>query len=708
MLTGGRDTVLRVATDQWRAIWRAHSDAMGARADVTDADKEAEVRNVHESFLAPFAFVCSTKGRITNAEAKVFNTVFGLGYDRAYFSRWLDLLPYPFSVMELRLGFLMRAAAGQTIRAGTYRADQDAVAAFVANLADVVLWADGHITADETRVFNGISVRVREEALKLQAEAETFAPAEATLPEPITPVLDTVMTEAPKRTILWKLFSKKDLEIKASELSEDGLQEIAWNAYGVWADIVCDIGLAAEDQDLSVDQAKRITANLRTFLLSLFLSLDEDDRPVTAFEAEIFNRAFDLDDDAALSDQELTTIRQDAIAQRAHLESQLETVLQTFMPLSNRSLKYDEYKASEDQILKFVETFGKAVTSVDLRVSEHEARRMARLTAAVRAIAARLQAQQSQALNLVNEDSDDAQPNVDVTIPSPDDTPPPSIELVRTTSPEALRVSLAQLHELIGLSGVKHEIETLTNLAKVIMMRREHGMPVPAIGLHTVFSGNPGTGKTTVARILADIYFNLGLLSKGHLVEVDRAGLVANYVGQTATKTATVIGKAMGGVLFIDEAYALSQGTDNDFGQEAIDTLLKLMEDHRDDLLVIVAGYQTPMEAFLNSNPGLRSRFQRYIVFENYTPDELARIFDLQARKLSYVLDDEARAAVAVELSRRLAANPSTFANGREARNFFERCVAMQANRVCADPDISKETLSRITSADVLAATTLG
>lgn len=202
---------------------------------------------------------------------------------------------------------------------------------------------------------------------------------------------------------------------------------------------------------------------------------------------------------------------------------------------------------------------------------------------------------------------------------------------------------IAELNSLTGLTAVKEDVNALINLLKVQKMREQMGMKQTSVNKHLVFMGNPGTGKTTVARLLAKIYKAIGAISKGHLVEVDRSGLVCGYIGQTATKTAEVIESALGGVLFIDEAYTLTNGKgQGDFGQEAVDTLLKGMEDHRDDLVVIVAGYTELMEEFLDSNPGLRSRFNKFINFEDYTAEEEVEILINNCKKQEYMLSRDA------------------------------------------------------------------
>ena len=225
---------------------------------------------------------------------------------------------------------------------------------------------------------------------------------------------------------------------------------------------------------------------------------------------------------------------------------------------------------------------------------------------------------------------------------------------------EPEKSGMEELNELIGLKTVKHDVEELVGLAKVRKMREEKGMKAVPVSLHLVFSGNPGTGKTTVARILAKLYKEIGILSTGQLVETDRSGLVAGYVGQTAIKTQKKIQEAMGGVLFIDEAYTLNQEGEN-YGQEAIDTILKAMEDHRDKFVVIVAGYTDLMKAFIESNPGLKSRFNKFFYFPDYTVDELQAIFMMQCKKYQYKLTEEAEAAVKEEIVRLEAAKGENY-----------------------------------------------
>lgn len=261
---------------------------------------------------------------------------------------------------------------------------------------------------------------------------------------------------------------------------------------------------------------------------------------------------------------------------------------------------------------------------------------------------------------------------------------------------------MKELNELTGLENVKKDIKSLINLLKVKKLREERGMKQPTMSLHMVFSGNPGTGKTTVARLLAKIYKCLGILPGGQLVEVDRSSLVEGYVGQTATKTKGVIETALGGVLFIDEAYTLTAGKDGkDFGQEAVDTLLKMMEDNRDNLIVIVAGYTKLMEEFINSNPGLRSRFNKYIFFEDYTGEQLYDIFMSMCKVQDYIPNEQGRKYVKAYLEDRAENHDENFANAREVRNYIERSIARQASRVVEIKDVTDKQLKTLTKSDL-------
>lgn len=265
----------------------------------------------------------------------------------------------------------------------------------------------------------------------------------------------------------------------------------------------------------------------------------------------------------------------------------------------------------------------------------------------------------------------------------------------------SLEEALKSLSSLEGLKSVKNQVFDWFDQIKVFQMRKERGLSVPDMSYHMVFTGNPGTGKTTVARLMAQIYCSLGILSEGHLVEASRSDLVAGYVGQTATKTKDVIKKAYGGVLFIDEAYMLSNGGSNDFGQEAIDTLLKEMEDKRDNLVVIVAGYNDLMDKFINSNPGLRSRFKNFIQFTDYNGEELFNIFLGFCKKNQYLLSDDVRDALSDYFNRLYDNRDKNFGNGRDVRNIFESIVTCQSKRVARMKNPSDKKIATITLNDL-------
>ncbi|MFM1942684.1 MAG: hypothetical protein RI897_1666 [Verrucomicrobiota bacterium] len=266
---------------------------------------------------------------------------------------------------------------------------------------------------------------------------------------------------------------------------------------------------------------------------------------------------------------------------------------------------------------------------------------------------------------------------------------------------ESLEQVLAELEQLVGLREVKDRVRQLADFAKVQQMRQTRGLPAIATSFHAVYTGNPGTGKTTVARLMGRIFRALGVLRKGHLIECDRASLVAEYVGQTAPKTNAVIQSALDGILFIDEAYSLARDGAEDFGAEAIETLLKRMEDHRSRLIVIVAGYPSEMQNFISSNPGLESRFTRFINFPDYNPQELCRIFSLFCQKNGLKMTPGLREKILHHFIHEWAHRDEQFGNARLARNCFEHAINAQASRLVANTDPTPEDLSLLTEADL-------
>ncbi|NLM76451.1 MAG: AAA family ATPase [Clostridiaceae bacterium] len=284
----------------------------------------------------------------------------------------------------------------------------------------------------------------------------------------------------------------------------------------------------------------------------------------------------------------------------------------------------------------------------------------------------------------------------------PGENPAESREIEDTSCQKSLDELMAELDNLVGLNKVKEDVRSLINIVRIMKIRKERGLPEVDMSLHMVFTGNPGTGKTTVARLLSGIYREIGVLSKGHLVEVDRSRLVAKYVGQTAPQVMEVVKEALGGVLFIDEAYSLvSRRGENDFGYEAVDTLIKAMEDYRDDLIVIVAGYPDKMDEFLRSNPGLQSRFNKYINFDDYTPEELLEIFKKMCEKNGYKVTEGALEKIEQILSFLHEARTDSFANARTVRNLFEKLLTIQANRLASYETVSNEDLEAILEEDI-------
>ena len=267
---------------------------------------------------------------------------------------------------------------------------------------------------------------------------------------------------------------------------------------------------------------------------------------------------------------------------------------------------------------------------------------------------------------------------------------------------ETLESVLEELNGLVGLNKVKNDVQSLLNFIKICQMRTRRGMKVPTISYHLVFTGNPGTGKTTVASMVARLYYLMGILPQGQLVETDRSGLVAGYLGQTAIKTQKVIQEALGGVLFIDEAYALANDKEDSYGKEAIETILKAMEDHRDELVVIVAGYDELMHKFIDSNPGLRSRFNKYFTFPDYDGNDLLLILKRFCDTNGYTLAEDAIPHLQLKLNEIYENREEHFGNARTVRNLFEHAINRQANRLVMDNDITDQELAELTFDDIL------
>lgn len=276
-----------------------------------------------------------------------------------------------------------------------------------------------------------------------------------------------------------------------------------------------------------------------------------------------------------------------------------------------------------------------------------------------------------------------------------------AINITEAEESESLEQALSELDNLIGLDDVKREVKSLINFIQIQKEREKQGLKNSQISYHCVFTGSPGTGKTTIARIVAKIYKHLGILEKGHLVETDRSGLVAEYTGQTAVKVTKTVNSALDGILFIDEAYSLVGENKDDFGKEAVATLIKRMEDNRDKLVLIVAGYSEEMKTFIDTSPGFKSRFNRYIHFPDYTPNEMIRIFELLCSNSEYIISPNAKNYLTEVFNQLYENKTKDFGNGRLVRNIFEKSIENQSNRIALANSLTKEILTTIETEDI-------